>query len=154
MTRRIRLTQGKFARVNSEDFDALNKLKWFARFDGFNWYAARNVRYPDGRRRTESMHSHIMGICVGKEIDHINGDGLDNRTDNLRFVTHSHNLMNRGRQSNNSSGFVGVSFHKASGRYRAYGRRGGKHIHLGVHDTLSAARAAYAKFAEAHYKIT
>lgn len=151
--KKIKLTQGKNALVDDLDFEFVKDFKWYARFDGFNWYASRNVRSPLGKRKTQSMHNLILGRRVGFEIDHKNGNGLDNQRKNLRFLTHSKNLLNRGRQSNNTSGVIGVSFHKATNKYRAYGRLNGKHIHLGIYDKIKEAETAYKKFAVEHYKI-
>jgi len=148
----IDLTQDKKSLVDKNFYLLVNKYKWFAHFDGFNWYAKRNIRLSSGKRTVQSMHTFIMGTKKRYEIDHINGNGLDNRIKNLRFVTHSQNLLNRDKQSNNKSGFTGVSFHKASNKYRAYGRLGGKHVHLGVYDDIMEAKLAYKKFADEHYK--
>lgn len=76
-------------------------------------------------------------------IDHINGNGLDNRRKNLRLVTKSQNMMNRGIQKNNTSGFMGVSFHKATGRWRAYIKKDKKQFYLGLFDNKKDAAIAY-----------
>ncbi len=150
----IKLTQSKTALVDDEDYPSVRKVKWFARFDGFNWYAARNIRLPSGRRLTASMHSFIMGSAgIGVVIDHKNRNGLDNRKKNLRFVTHTGNARNKRKQTNNTAGCPGVSFHKATGKYRAYGKLDGKHIHLGLFEDIIGAASAYKKFAIQHYKI-
>jgi hypothetical protein len=52
-------------------------------------------------------------------VDHYNGITTDNSIKNLRWVTPQQNIMNRGIQSNNTSGFIGVTFHKANKTYTA-----------------------------------
>lgn len=81
------------------------------------------------------------------EIDHKNRVRDDNRIDNLRDATHSNNSANRLKQSNNTSGLKGVSYHKAAKRWRATIRK----EHLGLFDTREAAHAAYCHAAQAAF---
>lgn len=62
---------------------------------------------------------YMTGEWPDHTIDHIDGDGLNNRWDNLREATQSQNSWNRKRQSNNTTGYKGVSFDRRSGSYRA-----------------------------------
>lgn len=66
------------------------------------------------------------------EIDHINGNGLDNRISNLRCVNKSVNCKNLRIPSHNTSGISGVSMHKKTGKWRARIRNKGKYISLGL----------------------
>lgn len=84
-------------------------------------------------------------------IDHINGDPSDNRLCNLRIATHQQNIQNRKVNSNNRSGFKGVSLHKKSGRWVAWITRGGRSVYLGLHDTPEQAHAAYVEAAKKHF---
>ena len=78
------------------------------------------------------LHHFILGKPKrGLEIDHINNNGLDNRKCNLRFVSRSTNNMNRFNSKYNKSGFIGVSFHKALNKWRAYSSVNNRQIHLG-----------------------
>lgn len=70
-----------------------------------------------GHRGT--LHQKIMGKREGFEIDHINGNGLDNRRSNLRFCTHSQNIANSKLRSDNKSGVSGVSWCKRRNLWRA-----------------------------------
>ena len=81
-------------------------------------------------------------IPSDKEVDHINGCSLDNRRSNLRIVTHSENLKNGKKRSNNRSGVAGVYWHKASGKWCARINSQGRQIHLGYYDTLEDAKTA------------
>ncbi len=66
------------------------------------------------------------------EVDHVNGEGRDNRLVNLRSGSRSDNNKNHKKQSNNSSGLPGVSFMKTKSIWRVFGSRGGKQVHLKV----------------------
>jgi len=82
----------------------------------------------------------------GRQIDHINGDKSDNRWSNLRLVEPVTNSQNfRGPGVLNTSGFLGVSFCKRTGRFRATIRHGQHQRSLGYHETAEKAYAAYLK---------
>lgn len=76
-------------------------------------------------------------------IDHIDGDGTNNKIANLRDATQSDNLCNRGIQSNNTSGYKGVSFNKCLDKWHAYIKRQGKRHHLGFYESAEKAHTAY-----------
>ncbi len=80
-------------------------------------------------------------------IDHVNGNRYDNRACNLRLATHSQNLCNRKAQVNNSSGYKGVVFHKASRKWAAYIGINRKLHYLGIFSTPELAHMAYCKAA-------
>lgn len=85
----------------------------------------------------------VYGEWPNGEIDHINGNRMDNRIKNLRVVNKSKNMHNRGMNRNNSSGYPGVSFHKASNKYQAQITVDSKVIHLGFFDSKEEAFLAY-----------
>jgi hypothetical protein len=87
----------------------------------------------------------------GMDIDHINGDGLDNRWSNLRLSTRAENIRNSRAPSSNTSGFKGVSRSKRSRRWQAHIKVDGRSKHLGCFDTPEEAHAAYAVAAVDHY---
>jgi len=88
---------------------------------------------------------YVYGYLPTQQIDHRNGIKDDNRIGNLREATHSENQQNRGTHKNNSSGYTGVSFHKASGKWKAYIQKDGKLVHLGYHATPELAYATHLK---------
>ncbi len=77
-------------------------------------------------------------------IDHINGDGSDNRLRNIRAASKADNCRNRGKNSNNTSGYKGVCLHKPSGKFRAAIRIGDRVISLGHYNSAEDAHNAYA----------
>lgn len=104
MAKKIKLTQGKHAIVDDEDFERLSQYKWYYHHEG---YAVRNSK-ENMRRRLISMHRIINNTPDGKVTDHINGDKLDNRKSNLRSCTHAENARNSKLRSDSSSGMKGV----------------------------------------------
>jgi len=86
------------------------------------------------------------------QIDHINGIRSDNRKSNLRLVTNKQNNENKGRRVDNTSGFVGVSFHKAASKWAANIRHNGQTTYLGLFKTPEEASFAYET--EANKKFT
>ena len=76
-------------------------------------------------------------------VDHRDGDGLNNRWANIRIATSSQNCGNARIPKNNTSGFKGVSYVKASGRYHAYITVNCERINLGFFDTAEEAARAY-----------
>ncbi|MBA7712065.1 hypothetical protein ES703_121034 [subsurface metagenome] len=90
--REIILTQGKVAIVDDEDFEYLSQFKWHAVIVGHNWYANRGIKTLDGYK-----NQRMQWDILGKNTDHKNGDGLDNRRDNLRICTKAQNNRNQRR---------------------------------------------------------
>lgn len=113
----IKLSNGSVALVDEEDVAKLEEFHWHCDDAG---YARTNV-WKDGRKSAAPrMHRLVLsGVDSRLHVDHINGNRLDNRKSNLRISTCSENLRNRGPQANNSSGYKGVIFDKARGKWRA-----------------------------------
>lgn len=111
--------------------------------------------YMQGRERIWIFeHRIIWAILHGKMpdgcIDHINGDTLDNRIENLRDVPHYVNSRNSHLNCRNKTGVPGVFFHEKSNRYRLQTRVNGKMIYVGSFKTLDEARNARAEFDVLH----
>lgn len=138
----IKLTQGKVALVDDEDYEWLNGFKWYAQKGRDTFYAGRAIRVK-GKLTTQQMHTLIMGDNPLKlDIDHIKGNGLDNQRHMLRFCTRQQNLMNRKPNKNCSSVYKGVYWNKGEGKWRAHIRINRKSVHLGYfHVELNAAKA-------------
>jgi hypothetical protein len=136
--RKIELTQGRVALVDDCDFDWLSQWNWYFA----NGYAVRGERHPEGKSQMILMHRVIMNAPDGMHVDHINGDGLDNRrSSNLRLCNHSQNQANRGPSSNSRSGIKGVWWHHQ--KWQAAIKIDGRTIHLGYFDHAADAAAAY-----------
>lgn len=114
--KKIPLPNGQFALVDDEDYDMLMKFKWSVTKPGHRRtvYARTNVKGADGKYFTESMHRMVLGLKKydGKVVDHINGNGLDNRKSNLRVCEVRNNAANVKTPRNNTSGYKGVHFRK------------------------------------------
>lgn len=137
----IPLTQGKTALVDDEDYDELSRYNWF--YQGK--YAARHTKIADNsKKKIIYMHHAIVGQKTGLEVDHVSGQRLDNRKENLRHVTHAQNLYNKGlRVKETSSQFKGVGWSKHFEKWRARIIINRKDIHLGLFDIEKDAATAY-----------
>lgn len=144
--KKILLSQGRYALVDDEDFEELSRYNW-------SYYKNHNVSYAIRRalrtenmtptRKTIHMHRVVLGAKEGQQVDHINGNGLDNRRSNLRICTHAENMRNRGKQVNNTSGFKGVVFHNQRNKWQARMRLNGKIHSFGLFTRPEDAHAAY-----------
>lgn len=152
MSEVIRLSRGLVTRVDEEDFERLNRYFWIARPHRQTIYAQRNG-IVNGKRTTFQLHREILGLNLerGVTVDHINGDGLDNRRQNLRICTPTENCRNRRIQINNSTGYKGVHYRQKPNKFWAYIAVNGKRVHLGVFLTATEAAAAYNAAAIQHY---
>ena len=141
---KIELTQGKFAFVDLEDIERVNKYKWFALKSGKLWYAIRQFKDETGRNRMQRLHRFIMNAEVGIIVDHIDGDGLNCCKENLRFATHAQNRSNHASLNlNNVSGYCGVSWKKDKNKWHAYLTKKGVKKFLGYFSTKEEAAKAY-----------
>ena len=113
--------------------------RWNARLDGKRAFTAKDSKgYLQGKIMSTLYRAHrvIWAISTGvqpkDQIDHINGDGMDNRIVNLRVVSCAENSRNRSLQSNNTSGVVGVSWDSRRNEWFSFIHHGGERIRLGL----------------------
>jgi hypothetical protein len=90
------------------------------------------VNFSSGRIAVHRLIFMMHHGFLPKIVDHINGETLDNRIENLREASHSSNLMNMKTPSSNTSGRKGVSWHKKAGKWAVGIRSNGKWKHLGL----------------------
>jgi hypothetical protein len=141
--RRIPLGNGLFATVDAADYEQVTKYRWCASGHGHNIYATAVV---DGR--TVYMHRMLMRPRKGYVVDHIDGNGLNNRRCNLRVCTPAQNLANKAPRGG-SSQFAGV--HRYRDRWAANVTCLGKCYYVGLFDDeVEAAKARDRKAYELH----
>jgi len=132
--KKIELSPSGYALVSDEDSPRLSEYRWYLHKAGTKFYA-RGYR---GKRGNGLVYMHRIVLSAGadKEVDHIDGDGLNNQRSNLRFVDRTQNNHNR-------KGVKGFHFCRQTGKYRAEIHHRGRKHSLGRHDTADDARSAY-----------
>lgn len=147
----IVLSKGRVAIVDDGDFDRVNAFEWRAWKHKLGYFYAIHSNF-DGKQ-SRLMHRFILGITNPKiKVDHINGDTLDNRRQNIRLATQSQNGMNRTRkQMNNKTGFRGVYLEKKRNKFRAEISINGKGKYVGIFNTAEEAAKAFDKAAKETY---
>ena len=149
--RKIKLTQGESAIVDAEDFEWLNQWKWYI---GSHGYACRRP-WLKKEKRYETILLHRFVNQTPRELltDHKNRNKLDNRKCNLRTGNKSLNGINRGLQSNNTSGYKGVYWDKKNKKWCASIKKNNLKIHLGYFINIKDAIITRRKGEEKYHAI-
>lgn len=150
----IPLSQGKVAIVDDADYEWLSQWKWS--LCNSKGYAIRRERVGS-RRLMIRMHRLVTQALPGELVDHINGDTLDNRRDNLRICTIIESNRNRGKASGKTSRFLGV--YRKGNRWVAQIGIGRRYTTIGCYEAEedaahaydSAARDAFGSFARLNF---
>ena len=126
--------------VSKVDEELFLRYNWSVFKSGEKFYARRKKKI-DGISKIFLLHREIMKAKNGQEVDHINGDGMDNRRENLRLCSHRENMQNSVKRKNDAASiYKGV--HLCKNRWRSQIKINGKQIHLGNFDhELDAAKA-------------
>lgn len=142
-----------YAEVDAADVPLVSQYRWCIKMGYAATMVAKGVDQPHA-----TMHRLIMGIAFGAaqglQVDHIDGNPLNNKRSNLRICTRSQNQMNKGVMRNNKTGLKGVSYCPNSDcrkKYRAAICANGKNIYLGMHATAEEAHAAYVAAAKIYH---
>lgn len=135
----ISLTQGKFAKVDDEDFEWLNQWKWYCK----EGYACRNGRTENGNRCTVMMHRDILNTPNELDGDHKDGDKLNNQRYNLRSCTRGQNKRNSDKHLDSKSPYKGVFWIERLKKWQASITVNYKQKYLGVFLNAEDAARAY-----------
>ena len=120
--------------IDTSDLPLVSNVNWFVSADN------RVVSSKTKKHPRIVLSRLIMGVTKYSDVvDHVNGDTLDNRRNNLRICSHDENCRNIKRKSNNTSGYTGVSFNKVSKKWYSYIGYKGKRIGLGYYDAFEEA---------------
>lgn len=139
----ITLTQGKIALIDDADFGEISQYKWLAhRPNRCNvWYARRHTKSSSGQQLTIVMHRQLLSAPPNMQVDHIDGNGLNNSRSNLRLCSRHENRLNSPSRKVGTSGFKGVSWNSKRELWQVQIGLDGKNIYLGhFADEIEAAR--------------
>jgi hypothetical protein len=137
----IQLKTGEYTFVDDEDFDRVKRYKWHIAGPG---YVARSYR-ENGKPKTEYLHHFIFGLKI--ELDHKNGNPLDNQKNNLRPASDAQNQANtlKPHRKSKYSRFHGVTMDKRRKIRKWLAFIGHERTYLGNFESKEAAARAYDK---------
>lgn len=134
---------GHFILINRNDLYIFASYSWFVmNGKGQTNYLMTNA-IVNGKKRTIGYHQLMFDTENGYEVDHINRNGLDNRRENLRLVTHQQNQSNLPKKSGSMSKYYGVSFCKRDKVWQCGATYKGKRKNIGRFSSEIEAAVAY-----------
>ncbi len=152
----ISLTNGAVAFVDDADLSLVSQWKWRLKTNRKLQYAVRGSdnKLAKGEIRRMYMHRLILNASPGEEVDHRDGDGLNNRKENLRFCSHKQNLWNGRKQlfrrgKRTTSVYKGVCLHRE--RWLVQITINGRPKFIGYFDKEEVAALAYDAVAKETY---
>lgn len=156
-SRLIPLTQGKFALVDEEDYERVSKLNWVycpRRKTTGHAYRIQFQWLGVGKKPIQKhirMHRFILGAPSNMQVDHKDGNPLNNQKSNLRLCTHLQNSRNTSLRWSNTSGFKGISWSQKRQKWLVRIGVGGETKYLGRYSNIHDAAVAYDKAAILFY---
>lgn len=144
--KKIKLTKGKVALVDDEDFEYLNQWKWHIQPSINTEYAIRTEWVSKNKCICIRMHRDLLAIKDSRiKVDHKDGNGLNNQKVNLRECTQAQNGRNTRSRKNSSSKYLGVHFCKTRKKWVAQIQHDKKAYSAGLHLSEADAAIAYNK---------
>ena len=144
----IKLSKGKFADIDDADLDLVKSYKWYAQKNRNTYYAIAFLGQHKGQKKI-FMHRLILDLIDPTiHTNHIDGNGLNNRRNNIRACTDAENKRNVGNYSSNTSGYKGVCWHKRNRKWLASISFNGESIFLGYFDNPILASKVYERAAK------
>jgi hypothetical protein len=147
----VPLGKGPFVALIDDDDEWVMEWSWNAVPRPTTVYVLRWDKLRSGRQMSVLLHRQILKPTAMMEVDHRNGDGLDNRKSNLRLATHAENSRNRRLQCNNTSGVRGVHWSTRKQKWRARIKVDNRYIELGCFEDLTEAAAVREQAALKYY---
>jgi hypothetical protein len=174
----IILTNNKVALIDDDDYERLSKYKWGARqrirrgkISGWDarrheWVAGLNPKtgkkhtyvrngkryFINGYYKNIYMHRFLLNAPSNMEVDHIDGNGLNNQKSNLRLCTPSQNRMNTRTRTSSNTGITGVTWDNQTQKWRATITMKGKMINLGRYKEMKDAIEVRKKAEKEYFK--
>ena len=144
----VQLTGGFVSLVDDEDYERVSKHNWFYQISKCKTrvYAFSNID-----KKIVSLQNFILGRRDGFMIDHKTGNGLDNRKENLRYLTRSENTINARVKTNNKSGYTGVLFVERLKKYEVSIKVNRKNIRIGYYEKFEDAKMARIEAEEKYF---
>ena len=147
----VPLTKGFVSIIDSADAELVGQFNWYARTGIRETPYAIRVDQRGEKNLHIGLHRMLLNPPKGLHVDHVDGNGLNNRRSNLRVATPAENQRNRGLHINNTSGYKGVGWDKQRGKWLAQIELSGKTTRLGRYATKELAHAAYCEAAKMHF---
>lgn len=139
----LQLSKGQTTIIDKKTYWMVKPYKWYTSPTHKGYYASSVIYTREAGRKKIYLHSHLLRIDSASQVDHINGNKLDNRLSNLRVCNTTQNSQNKTKTVKNTSGYKGVSWNDDKKKWNASIRVNGKTICLGNFGSKSAAARAY-----------